>query len=150
MNNSSEDSLLLFISPLSATIEIFHYRFVDYTKGASPEAGPHVRSSLSDTTESLVHDRGLIECGASYQMLTLDTRFSRWATVRNRDVFGTRYLGNICLIVKELYSCKLRRCILADLFPSSRISISGFRSDEDNVTFILLISIPCRGSLKPD
>jgi len=36
--NSSEDSLLLFISPIPVTIEIFHYRFDDYTKGASLEA----------------------------------------------------------------------------------------------------------------
>lgn len=38
MHYSAKDSRLLFISPLTVTIEIFHYRFDDYMKGASPEA----------------------------------------------------------------------------------------------------------------
>ena len=41
-------------------------------KGRLLRRRPHVRSSLSDITESLVYDRRLIECEVNYQILTLD------------------------------------------------------------------------------
>jgi len=96
---------------------------------------PHVCSLLSDTTESLVHDRGLIECGASYQVLNLDMRLSRWVTMRNKDTFGMRHPGNTCLIVKELYSQTLKT--YWQIYFYWIISISGFSFQRGQHCFYL-------------
>lgn len=142
MYNSSENSGLLHLSlPFLCHDRNIPLALWRLCEGGVSWGGGHMFIARFQIQPILsVHDRGLIECGASYQKLTLDIRLSRWATMRNRDTFGMRHPGNTCLIVRELYSCTQTSGAYWQIY-FYRLYLRIFIP---TIAFILLISISHR------